>query len=306
MTVPRTLEWLAASVVLAVAVAHGFLPDTALVFVGFHSAFGWTWVALIPAAAVAAAHRSRPLGAATLLLTVVWCLAVLPGNLPGGAGPSDLRIVSANVLSSNPTIAVLADAIADEEADLLLIQEVGDAWKATLDAMPAYPHRLAIPRQDNFGIAIYARHPLRDLDAFDVQGVPWMEATLDIDGIAVRAITVHTLPPVSDDYHAVWQDQLAQLETLMDGAEGPTIVAGDLNLTRHSPTFRRLLATGFHTAHAECGQSWQRTWPATLQVEVFRPDHVFLSPELRCVGLSHLPGAGSDHRGIAVDIAIAR
>jgi len=304
VTLRQRLEWLAATLVFAVASAHWILPDTALVFVGFHSAFGWAWIAVIPAAVLAALFRSRPLGAATLLLTWVWGVAVLPGNGPGRGGSADLRIVSANVLSSNPTIAVLADAIAAEEADLLLIQEVGDGWKTSLDAMSDYPHRLAIPRRDNFGIAIYARHPLRDLDAFDAQGVPWMEATLDIDGIAVRAITVHTLPPVSADYHAVWQDQLAQLEALMVGAEGPTIVAGDLNLTRHSPTFRRLLATGFHTAHAECGQSWQRTWPANLQVEVFRPDHVLLSPELRCVGLSHLPGAGSDHRGIVVDLEV--
>jgi len=305
VTPSRVLEWLVAGVVLAPALAQWLLPDASWVFVGFHSAFGWAWIGILPAALLAIWLRSAPIGASTGVLSLAWSLAVLPGTLGAPHDEADLRIVSANVLSSNPTVDQLAEAIAAEEADLLLIQEVGTAWEAALDALP-YPHKLAISRPDNFGIAIYSAQPVRDLEAFDAQGVPWMEATLDIDGVAVRAITVHTLPPVSADYHAVWREQLRQLEALMRAAEGPTVVAGDLNLTRHSPTFRALLATGFHSAHAECGKSWLRTWPATVAVEVFRPDHVLLSPELHCVSLSHLPGAGSDHLGIVVDLALER
>ena len=300
-----TLHRLTAGVLVGIAILQFTLPDQPLFFVALHSIFGWSWVVAAIAGAVAAFLRSREMAVGAVVLLGAWSLEVLPGTLGQSGDSATFRVVSANVYTANPRVPEDLAELTTQDADLLLLQEYSPRWQqAVASGIPALPHRIEAVQSDSFGMAVLGkqRHQAR---TFQVQGVPWIETQIEVDGVSVRVISAHTLPPISHRYHQVWQQQLADLEQLMAQSQGPTVIAGDLNLTRHSPTFSRLLATGFHTAHAECGKSAHRTWPNTGPANLLRPDHMFLSAEVTCVRLQHTIATGSDHQGVVVDLAVS-
>ncbi len=301
---PARWEWVGTAVVLAPIPAHWLLPDSTVFLVGFHSFFGWIWIGALVVALLAWRLRSPALATGAAALTLGWLAAVTPGNHTTPTGKADFRVVSANVLTSNHDMkAALADIVA-ADADVILLQEYSNRWHLGMSRLNAYPHRIEEVRTDAFGMAIVSKRPLTKARTVEAEGVPWIEANTEIDGVSVRLVTVHAMPPVSARAHWMWVAQLRQLLALMQTQAGATVIAGDLNLTRHSPTFRELLAAGFHTAHAECGRSALRTWPTALPIPPLRPDHIFLSEELQCVGLRQTAGFGSDHRGIVADLAL--
>ena len=244
------------------------------------------------------------------LLPVLGCFAlgawsILPWYLTP-AGPVDrtgnLRVLLANVLTSNTHHDRLLELIEREQPDVLVLLETDTNWIASLEPLEAsYPFHLAVPRSDNFGIAIYSRLPMSDLRVVTPgQDLPSIIGTLTVGNQAVELIGTHPIPPIRGRRFRMRNEQLADLANLVSG---PTILAGDLNLTMWSPHHARFESeSGLRNTRR--GFGILPSWP-TGEIPVKIPlDHCLVSDDILVRDTRLGPSIGSDHLPLIVDLVI--
>lgn len=238
-------------------------------------------------------------------------------------GATIVRIFYTNVLSSNDDAPGLASQILQADPDVILLVEINERWLTDLDEVTAdYPHRVEVPRADNFGIAGYSRLPLTLATAFPLiadslgLGVPALQLVVETPDGPVQLLAVHTVPPVSARASAGRNEQLAQIADRVQGATLPTAVVGDLNITPFSPQFSRFvqgssaageppcLTTGLTAAeHPLSMGTWMAGLPAPLRLPI---DHCLVGSGLQVAALKTGEPFGSDHRPLICQIALPK
>lgn len=304
------LTWLGSVAFLALAVAHGLSGDGVLVLVWLHTATWWLPLGVIPFVGVAL-FRRRPLqavpGATVLALWVVFNRPPAPPEaLPSGKA---LRVVSANALMVNPTPGELVAEVLSYEPDVVVFQEFTPDIQAAIEGVPTVPHAREHPAWHSFGVGIYSRYPITSERLVRIGDVDWQRAVLDVEGRSVEVWNVHTLPPFHGENHQAWLGQVAAIAAQAKKVEGPLVVAGDFNLTRHHQGYRDLTAS-MRDAHRDCGRWVASTWPVNGYFFRWAPrvrlDHVFLGGGVRCAAIREGTGPGSDHRPVVADLVLPR
>ena len=246
---------------------------------------------------------------AALLLNTAVVLPLYASAKPVAvAGEPTVRLLLSNVLTGNDQFAKVRDLIRAADPDLVALQEVDLRWETALaELADRYPHRVAQPRGDNFGIMLLSKLPLEDRQVLDLAdiGVPSIWVRFRLAGQPVRLLTSHPIPPSSAAGTACRNRQLAAVAATLRAEAGPRILIGDLNTSPWSPVFRQVCAAA---GLRDSAQGWgiQPTWP-TMSVWFRVPiDHCLVSPELivrdRVVG----PDVGSDHFPLLVTLALRR
>ena len=162
-------------------------------------------------------------------------------------------------------------------------------------------------RTDAFGVAVYSKLPLSDVEWFDLGdvGTPQVRATIEHDGRDIALYAIHLLPPAGlDNTRDTWR-QLDELAQRIEAESIPVMIVGDFNFTPRSAQAARLRALGLTEAHAQGGSGRGATWPSTGLVSLapgIRLDQVYLGEALACGRSRVLARNGSDHRPILVDI----
>src|SRR6185295_2805239 len=88
--------------------------------------------------------------------------------------------------------------IRDERPDIVGLVETDRRWLTELaPALADYPSRIEHPRDDNFGIAFYARRPVTGAAQELGSSLPSIVARVDLDGAPLHVIVTHPLPPTS-------------------------------------------------------------------------------------------------------------
>jgi endonuclease/exonuclease/phosphatase (EEP) superfamily protein YafD len=82
----------------------------------------------------------------------------------------------------------------------------------------------------------------------------------------------------------------------LTGARGPTILAGDFNVSKHRSLVDQFAHCGFATV-----QDQQVTW----RRQPFVLDHIFHNAQLRCVSHRVVPTPASDHHAVVADFEFA-
>lgn len=178
--------------------------------------------------------------------------------------------------------------------DVVGLVEPNERWlRALAPALADYPHRLEQPREDNFGMALYSRRPLRNARFARLAAVPTIVATIDLGSREVDLVLVHVLPPISSDYVAMRDAHLEKLGQLRPCPGHGLVLAGDFNLTPYSPRYAQYFeAQGFRLPRAPIG-TFPAGLPAVLRIPIdhalFTGDvHVRSAPEHN-IGSDHLP-----------------
>jgi endonuclease/exonuclease/phosphatase family metal-dependent hydrolase len=164
-----------------------------------------------------------------------------------------------------------------------------------------------VSRRDNFGIALLSKTPWRDVqtEEFGVSEVPTIVATLVHAEINWTFVGTHPVPPGSAATSAARNEQLALIADYVQRQSLPVVIAGDLNLTSHSPYFHDLLgATNLRDSRQGFGvqASWSPRLPA-LEIPI---DHVLVPPEFQVTNRRVGPRMGSDHRPVVAAISWAQ
>ena len=265
--------------------------------------------------------RRRALAAGAALLVAAHLVWISPGALRAAplsaealAAPP-LRLVSANLLMSNPDTDGIVGEILVEDPDVLVVQELSAHWQTALESSEIgrrLPYHVAEARETPFGVGIYSRYPLEDAEVWYAWGAPVARATVRVGGRPVRLYDVHPLPPLHAEWVTNWSEALEAVRGEVEkerkrDPEGALVVAGDFNMTRHARWFGRFTDLGLRDAHEDRGRGLATTWPnGTLRVPAIRLDHVLISPHVACLSVREGQGRGSDHRPILVELAALR
>lgn len=276
-------------------------------------------VALLVSIAALLCVRERLFGWAACCLPLIalglgpdLCAVLLPraGASPGRA----MRVVSANLLMVNKDTAGIVGEIVAARPDLLLVQELTDAWHAAID--PAVrgwlPHSSFVTRDDSFGIGIWSRRPfVGEPERYVRMGqshTPQQRAVVDFDGVPVVVYNLHLLPPRTVEYVVGHCREMRDLGAILGAETRNAILCGDFNFTERTPQAATLAALGFADAQDQGGSGRGATWPVIGALRYTFPgirlDHVYLKGALSCRTLSTGTGRGSDHRPLIADLVV--
>jgi endonuclease/exonuclease/phosphatase (EEP) superfamily protein YafD len=241
---------------------------------------------------------------------LIWNLALVAPDYVGSPaavdGSAQLRLMSANVRTSNRNYERFLEAVRAADPDVLLVMEIDDGWLQALEAVRNhYPHVTSAPRPDNFGIGLLSKLPVeaQEIEYVGSAGVPSVQARLKVGDGTVRVVGTHPLPPIGKN-STLRNEQLSATADWVTAMDGPVILAGDLNITPWSPFFRRLLdRSGMRDSRRGFGV--QATWPSSLGPAGIPLDHVLVSDGVYVKDRRVGPAFGSDHRPVIVDLIIA-
>lgn len=219
------------------------------------------------------------------------------------------------------------EEIRRHDADIMFLQEVEQACPGGVQTQPppnftrlkaelsdyhaAFGYPKADPRELPFGIglAMFSRTPLLDVRRLDLPSPPiefefhgrkltptdrlLMSATTTLHGRDVRLINTHLLAffmlGASSATNPVQRSLVAEQLAV---SAGPTLLAGDFNVSGHASLVDQFASCGFKTV-----QDRETTW----RRRPFVLDHIFHNAPLRCVGHTVNPSPASDHHALVAE-----
>jgi endonuclease/exonuclease/phosphatase (EEP) superfamily protein YafD len=251
------------------------------------------------------------------LLPVAICFgisgaSVLPwffghGSVLEAGGPGGIRILMANVLTTNGNHAAVLDLIRAEDPDIIVLEETSLAWLAGLqELVEDYPFHVEEARSDHFGIVVLSRLEPVDLRFVDFagRGYPSVVGEFDLQGSPLTLIATHPMAPVGSTLREIRNAQLVDLAKFARTVPN-AVVIGDMNTTMWSlqhTLFER--DSGLQNARRDFGIL--PTWPTFFGPLGIPLDHCFVSPSIQVRDLRVGPDVGSDHLPIIVDCLLVR
>lgn len=235
-------------------------------------------------------------------------------SAPPDQSVQTLSICLANVWMNNTDYPRICSTFRESRADVLAVVELSGELLSAINREFAdeYPYFFAKASETGaFGIGLWSRYPLARAKIVDfaVREMPSIAADVEVGDRRTRIIVTHPVPPIFAD---AWKFRNRHLQAMAndpdvkwsEAASIRTVVVGDFNLTPWSPTYSQLLdEVGLLDAAAGMGvtPTWYR-WPLFPCGMVL--DHVWYSPNLRCLQRRVLPDMGSDHRPIFVEFGL--
>jgi endonuclease/exonuclease/phosphatase (EEP) superfamily protein YafD len=227
-------------------------------------------------------------------------------TIAGTDGPA-FRALLANVHASNRDYERIHQVIAEANPDVIVLLEVTPWLIGQLaDLADRYPHRIAEPREDNFGIALFSRLPLRNAAVITLgpAGLPSLQAEVEADGRWFTLLGTHPPPPIGATMTEDRNAQLDDLARLARQTRQPLLALGDLNLSPWSPYFAQLL-TDSGLRDSAAGRGLQPSWPAGWLPLWIPIDHGLYSDGIQIRHRAIGPDLGSDHYPVIVDFQVA-
>lgn len=214
---------------------------------------------------------------------------------------NSLSVLSSNVLTHNRNSQLLLQQIHQHQPDLVLTLESDAWWETQLDSLieHGYIHNVKVPQDNLYGIHLYSRLPLRDVQVrYRVDAdIPSIVCDTQLpSGVWVKLFCLHPMPP-SPTEAATATDRDAEL--LLVGKEiaahdYPVLVLGDLNDVAWSPT-SRLFQRISGLLDPRQGRGLYNTFHAHWPLMRWPLDHIFHSADFTVIQIKVLPDMGSDH-----------
>ena len=302
LTAPKLLRACAlAAVACAVALAVFPLDVEASRYCQAHAPYLTLGLFAVGLLALLARQRSVMLGAfaGSALLSVVLrssTINVAPESTLVEAIPArSFEMLQVSTANLNDNVAAGLAAIQRAAPDLVSVQGLTPDWAEYLaeELDGAYPHQYTFEDIGLQGIGLYSSTPLGSVDSVVVGGIVHVDACYAGDaGLEeLRLLAVQTLPPVNAFAYHRLRRQLAVVAEQVRAAELPTVVFGDFNSVPWSDEFYDF------QRDAELLDS-RRTYQSTFvkgSPQFFETpvEHIFYSPDLRCVGYQSLRAEGT-------------
>jgi endonuclease/exonuclease/phosphatase (EEP) superfamily protein YafD len=239
--------------------------------------------------------RGAMLLVATTLALTLLPLAYRADSAADGTHP--FKVVTLNLWDGNGNVDAVARFLGSESADVVVLQESDRLQGALIERVRhVYPHSYCPDR--TCSLAILTRTPPLEFGREDVPPrsplLVW--ARILHAGRPVTVMGVHVSYPFEP------QRQVEHVDWLIGylrQRSGPTVIAGDFNLTPFSWKLLKLLHQTGLRAHVID----RFTWPAHRGVPLVLLDNVLSTPDLVRVAARIGPAAGSDHRSVIAELA---
>ena len=217
-----------------------------------------------------------------------------------------VSIMASNVKLSNRQYDRLIDLVERVDPDILMVVEIDDRWLEALAPLrERYAHVEARPLDNGYGMAMFSKHPLLEVEWREVlvEKVPSLKVRIELNGDPVRLYMIHPEPPVPN-HSTDGRDAeigLVGIEACEDPL--PAIVAGDLNDVAWSHTTRRFQRLS-GLLDPRVGRGFFNTFHAGVPIWRWPLDHLFHDPRFRLVEMRRLDSIGSDHFPVLFRLAL--
>lgn len=281
--------------------------------------YGWlTWLAAVLLALAAARGRTRIVAVPLALGLVAHTLVFRPYlPLPTGAlagTRAELGVLALNLRFGLADLSGLSAAVDAEAPEVVVLTEVTEhdataftkaEWRRRLPYQVGRAGRDFDTRTDAgdpSGTVVLSRYPLTELSRSDDMTFTNLAVRVALPEQEVTLVAAHPVNPVYGVDRWIRDGQL--LARLAAGhADGPLIVAGDLNATAEHLTLRDLAARAGLT---DATSGWTATYPADAWYPpLIQIDHVLVSREFAATAQRTVRVPGTDHLGLYVRLAMA-
>jgi endonuclease/exonuclease/phosphatase (EEP) superfamily protein YafD len=234
---------------------------------------------------------------------------------PWSASAPTVTIAVANVLVDNRTPEAAAASLAATGADLIVVNENNDAFRAGFATVPGHGYRTVVDdgaTPPEYAVAVAARTlepAAADLVDLGIMRVARVDVPVGAELLAV--VAVHLAALTEPGGYRLWHQEVHSLGRFLDLVPEPYVVVGDFNASMFRPAMRRLMRMArLHDAHDVMGQGLTRSlkfgangWTASIPAFT-RVDHALLSEGVAVMDVHNLPTAGSDHHPFVVTLAV--
>ncbi len=226
---------------------------------------------------------------------------------------SDFTLLVANVDVRNTTPEAAAKALADIEADAILLIEIDSDWARTLALVRShFAYHIEEIKPDGLGMALWSNIPLENSDIRYIVSDerPSVHADLVLSPTKrARFIGLHQVPPglPTDDGNGRYDSRIrdAELITVAEHVGENTdlkwIIAGDFNDVAWSHT-TRLFTRLSGLEDPRIGRGMLNTYHADRPLLRYPLDHLFVSPSFEIANLQRVRIPGSDHFAMLVSL----
>ncbi|MDQ2084946.1 endonuclease/exonuclease/phosphatase family protein [Herbivorax sp. ANBcel31] len=217
-----------------------------------------------------------------------------------------LNLISFNVYTDNDNYEGVIEYIKSENPELFVLQEVNREWIENIQPLfEIYEYSLIKPREDNFGIALLSKIPLKDksIEYYGGSRVPNVVADFMHNGKEVTIIGTHPLPPMGANYFEDRNNQLRDLASKRSEFSDSLIVIGDLNTTSWTNIFKEF-SRDMDVYDTRLGKGIQPTWPSMIPFFKIPIDHCLVSEDITVIERKTGSDLGSDHKPILVELAV--
>jgi len=218
-----------------------------------------------------------------------------------------LKLVTYNLNWANPDRATTMRAIADVDADVVLLQEVNADWKRDLIATfgKRYPHQAFRPAERYAGgIAVLSKQPITSEEVYASPLASWFPAQRVVIG-GVQILNVHLRPAYDGGWIRGFMTtpplRLKEIESYWPHMKSdmPTIVAGDFNEDPDGTAVAFLAKHGLTRVPTKGPRTWHYVDQGheLLKMDI---DHVLIDGSLTAHDGEVLDAGTSDHRPVVV------
>lgn len=228
-----------------------------------------------------------------------------PAAAPTG---SEYSLLSYNLNTANQKYDEVRNFILTTDADIILLMEVNPSWITELSPLEShYPYFIYNPRLDNFGLALYSKHPIENdsVSTLLSAGIPALQTDIHLANQTLNFISVHPLPPISR-VNSLQRNLTFQkiADHIQSTPRDYQIVAGDFNCTPWSVHFKDLVAqTGLRDS--SLGNGIGATWFRKLGFISIPIDHVLGSEHIAFTKKAIKGSFGSDHSAVLVTFKLS-
>jgi len=202
----------------------------------------------------------------------------------------DISVLALNTWHDHADPSRLANYLANVEADLVVLSEFGPNKRTMLRQLKA-SHPFQVDCADEWGcsLALISRRPFASAGAGHIAEGKLAFVWARLAG-GVTVLGTHLQRPSRDPW--LHEQQMLDLVEFIGRIPGPVILAGDLNTTPWSKTYRTLR----RVAGLVPASTLRPTWPAwPLALPQIALDHIFVSADLSVSAAGTGPAVGSDH-----------
>ena len=210
---------------------------------------------------------------------------ILPqvNNLP------KFKIAHFNLSSFNVYNATFEEIIKEYDCDFISFQEYTPDWHAFVrkKLLIQYKYSYTNLRIDPFGMAVYSKFPIKDVQIFHYKEIPNLNIKVDTKYQDLEIVSSYIAPPrISPGHNAA--DHLDAISTFVNTLDNPAVVLGDFNQVYWS--------TDIKNFRDEAGlNNSRRNIDITTKVPY---DHIFHTEMLECISFDEISDADLTHLGI--------
>lgn len=259
--------------------------------------------ALLVLALLLFALRARRRAAAGLIIGVAGLVTlVIPlyaNAVRMAPGPSDLKLISFNMLFVNESPSDVVALLEAERPDVAFILEAPTLFPYLDRLARTFAYRSGCTRALYCDLLVLARRPMEDVDrpGPDAGWDRYVVARMPAGNAIVNVAAVHFSKPYEGGEH--WHE-MGWVSDVLAERPGPTILAGDFNLAPWSATARVFAEAN----DLKLVEGYRPTWPGPLGWLGFPIDHIMVRG-IQPTAVNLLDESyGSNHRGLIATFAV--